>query len=63
MSNLASFCLETVLVLVQDRCTLCAKRTRGSKVILTLSMVPLGDEAQVEARFGPLGHSANLDAR
>ena len=23
----------------------------------------LGDEAQVEARFGPLGHSANLDAR
>ena len=26
-------------------------------------MVPLGDEAQVEARFGPLGHSANVDAR
>ena len=26
--------LETVLVLVQDRCTLCAKRTRGSEVIL-----------------------------
>jgi hypothetical protein len=26
-------------------------------------MVPLGDEAQVEARFGPFGHSANLNAR
>ena len=26
-------------------------------------MVPLGDEVQVEARFGPFGHSANLDAR
>ena len=26
-------------------------------------MVPLGDEAQVEARFDPFGHSANLDAR
>ena len=26
-------------------------------------MVPLGDEAQVEARFGPFGNSANLDAR
>ena len=26
-------------------------------------MVPLGDEAQVEAHFSPLGHSANLDAR
>ena len=29
----------------------------------THSMVPLGEEAQVEARFGPFGHSANLDAR
>ena len=27
------------------------------------SMVPLVDEAQVEARFGPIEHSANLDAR
>ena len=26
-------------------------------------MVPLGDEAQVGARFGPFGYSANLDAR
>ena len=26
-------------------------------------MVLLGDGAQVEARFGPLGGSANLDAR
>ena len=27
------------------------------------SMVPLVDEAQVEGRFGPIEHSANLDAR
>jgi hypothetical protein len=27
------------------------------------SMVPLGDEAQVEARFGLFGDSANLGAR
>ena len=26
-------------------------------------MVLLGDEAQVEASFGPFGDSANLDAR
>jgi hypothetical protein len=26
-------------------------------------MVLLGDEAQVEARFGPFGDSANLDAK
>ena len=34
MRNLASFRLETVLVLVQDRCTRCAKRTRSSEIIL-----------------------------
>jgi hypothetical protein len=27
------------------------------------AMVLLGDEAQVEARFGPFGDSGNLDAR
>ena len=26
-------------------------------------MVLLGDEAQLETRFGPFGNSANLDAR
>ena len=26
-------------------------------------MVLLGDEAQLEARFGPFGDSANLEAR
>jgi hypothetical protein len=26
-------------------------------------MVPLGDEARVDAHFGPFGDSANLDAR
>ena len=33
----------------------------GSKIILAHQMVLLGDEAQVEARFGPLGDSSNLD--
>ena len=39
-----------------------AKRTIGSEIILDAPMVLLGDEAQVEARFGPFGDSANLDA-
>jgi hypothetical protein len=26
-------------------------------------MILLGDEAQVEARFGPFGDNANLDAK
>jgi len=33
------------------------------KSFWTHSMVTLGDEAQVEARFDPFGDSANLDAR
>jgi hypothetical protein len=34
MSNLVSVSLETVLVSVQDRCTICAKHTIGSGIIL-----------------------------
>jgi hypothetical protein len=34
MWNLVSVRLETVLVSVQDRCTVCAKRTIGSEIIL-----------------------------
>ena len=62
MWNLVSIRLEMVLVLVQDRCTVCAKRTIDSEIIWTQPTVPLGDEAQVEAHFDPFGDSANLDA-
>ena len=55
--------LEIVLVSVQDRCTVCAKRTIGLDSIINAPMVLLGDEAQVEAHFSPYGDSANLDAR
>ena len=34
MSNLVSVRLDTVLVPVQDRCTVCAKRTIGSGIVL-----------------------------
>ena len=63
MWNILSVHLETVLVSVQDRCTVCAKRTIGSEMFWTHPMVLLGDEAPVEAHFGPFGDSANLDAR
>jgi len=62
MSNLISICLEMVLVSVQDGCTVCAKHTMAQKSFWTHLMVLQGDEAQVEARFGPFGDSANLDA-
>ena len=53
--NITSFHLETVLVSVQDRCMVCARCTMAYKSFWTHPMVPLGDEAQVEARFGPFG--------
>jgi hypothetical protein len=34
MCKLTSFYLETMLVLVQDRCILCAKHTIGSEIVL-----------------------------
>ena len=48
---------------MQDRCTVCAKCTIGSEIILAHPMVLVGDEAQAEACFGPFGGGANLDAR
>ena len=60
--NLVLDRLEIVLVSVEDRCTVCAKRTIGISIVFNTSMVLLGDEAQVEARFSPFGDSTNLDA-
>jgi hypothetical protein len=50
-------------VSVQDTCTVYAKHIIGSEIIFTNPMVLLGDEAQLEACFGPFGDSANLDAK
>ena len=45
---------------VQVRCTVCAKHTIGSAFVLD---VLLGDEAKMEARFGPFGDSVSVGAR
>ena len=61
MSNLVSVHLEIVLLSVQDRCTVCTKRTIGSGIILD---APDGTtEAQLKARFGHFRDSGNIDAR
>ena len=62
MWNVTCFRLETVLVSVQDRCMVCARHTIRLEIILD---APDGtsSEAQLEAHFGTLGDSANLDAR
>ena len=60
--NLVLDYLEIVLVSVEDRCTVCAKRCIGSDFVFNAPMVLLGDEAQVEAHFSPFRGSANLGA-
>jgi hypothetical protein len=60
---LVSVHLEIVLILIQDRCMVCVEHSISAGNILDAPMVVLGDEAHVEARFGPFGDSANLDAR
>ena len=63
MWNLTSFNLETVLVSVQQRCMVYAKRTIGSEIVLDASDGTPNGQGSIEARFGPFGDSANLDAR
>jgi hypothetical protein len=41
----------------------CDERTTSSKIVFDAPDGIARDEAQVEARFGPFGDSANLDAR
>jgi hypothetical protein len=63
MWNLVSVRLETMLLSVQYRCTVCTECTIGSKIVLVHPMILLGDEGQVEACLSPFGDSANLDTR
>ena len=55
--------LEMEFVLVQVRCTVCAKRTIGSDIVWVAPDGTPRDEAQQEGRFGPFRDSANLDTR
>jgi hypothetical protein len=50
-------------VSVQDRCRFASNVPWAQKLFWAHPIGLLGDEAQVEARFGPFAHSANLDAR
>jgi hypothetical protein len=63
MQNLVLVCLETVLVLVPDWCTVCAKRTTGSEIIWTHMMELLGDVGYVESRFSLFGDGVSVGAR
>jgi hypothetical protein len=61
--NLISVHLETVLVSVQDRCTICVERTIGSESFYMHPMELLDDVRHVESRFGLFGDSVSFGAR
>jgi hypothetical protein len=48
-------CLEIMLILMQDGCTVCAERTIGSEIILDAPMDLLGDISHVESHFNAFG--------
>ena len=48
--KLVSVCLEIVLILMQDRCMVCAERTIGSEIILNAPDGILRDMGHVESR-------------
>ena len=61
--KLISVYFEIVLILTQDRCTICAKSTIGSESFWTHPMELLGDVGHVESRFGPFRDIVSVGAR
>jgi hypothetical protein len=63
MWNLISVCLEIVLVLVQDRCTVCSKRTMAQKSFEMHPKELLDDVCHMESHFVLFGDSVSVSAR
>ena len=61
--KLDSVCLERVLNLTQDRCTVCVECTIGLEITLDASMDLLGDVGHVESHFGLFGDNVSIGAR
>ena len=56
-------CLEIVLILTQDRCTVCVECTIGQEMILDAPDELLGGVGHVESRFIRVGGSVSVGAR
>ena len=46
-----------------DTCTVCAKRTKGSEIILDAPQGTPRSVGHVESRFDPFGHGVSVGAR
>ena len=62
MWNLVLVCLETTLVSVQDRCTVCAELLEAQKSFWKHTMELLGDVGHVESHFSLFGDSVSVGA-
>ena len=60
--KLVSILSDIVLILTQDRCTVCVERTTGSDIVLDKSMELLGDLGHVESHFFLFGDSVSVGA-
>jgi hypothetical protein len=56
-------CLEIVVILTQDRCTVAPSVLEARILFWTHRMELLGDVGHVESRFGPFGDSVSASAR
>jgi hypothetical protein len=52
-----------VLILTQDRCTVCTERTIGSQIVWDEPDGHVSDMGRVESRFSPFGDSVSVSAR
>ena len=61
--KLDSVSLETVLILGQDRCTVCAERTIGLGTLLDAPDGPPRCRGSCGISFGPFGDGVSVSAR
>jgi hypothetical protein len=57
---LTSFCLEIVLILMQDRCTVASNVPLALKLFWIHPIKLLGDVGHVESCFGSFGDSVSV---
>jgi hypothetical protein len=56
-------CLEIVLILIQDRCTICVERTIGSEMGSDAPNGTPGDMGHVDSCFSPFEDRVSVGAR
>jgi hypothetical protein len=61
--ELCSVRLEIVLILTQDRCTVCTEHTIGPQIVFDAPDGIVSDMGHVESHFSPFGDSVSVCAR